>query len=109
MFGNLVERIAKEIQAQDFICRSRDEFDDIPAHPVSAAGEVDVIAQELQVSKPPQELVPLDFGADLKRQGQRFIVFRITQAVDAGDGSDNDDILALKQALGGGIAEFINF
>src|SRR5258708_5233546 len=85
MFGNFFQFVAVKIQTGDFVRGSRDEFDDITAHAIGAARKIDVIAQELQISEPAEELVALNFFPYFQLNGKIEIVGRITQAVNAGN------------------------
>jgi hypothetical protein len=70
------------------------DFDHVATNPELAAGEGDVVALEEEVDQFLEEFVAPDFLAHPDREHGFFVILGRTETVDAGDGSDDDDILS---------------
>ena len=52
--------------------------------------------------------IAIDGVADVGEKNHLFVVFGGAEAVDAGDGGDDDDVFAVEQSVGGGEAEALD-
>ncbi len=75
----------------------REEIDRVAAHAEGAAAEIGVGALVVQRDEIGEQLALLDLLALGEREGHRRIGLDRADAVDAGDGGDDDDVVALEQ------------
>ena len=81
---------------REFLVR-RDDLEGVTAHPERAAVEGHVVAGVLDVDQPPQQLVPLDLGADRELDRAVEVLLRRAQAIDRRHRRDHDHIAAGQQ------------
>ncbi len=86
----------------------RMDIDHVAAHPVGAAREFDLVAFVLKIRQTAQDGALIDPIASLEDQDHLEIGLRIAQAIDGGNGRDDDDIPALQQGLGRGQAHLLD-
>ena len=97
-FGDRFDRIAKEADAPGAVfIVGRKQFDRIAAHPENTARKIAGRALVLQCDEIRDELALVDFLAELHGKSHRRIGLDRAYAIDAGDGGDNDHIVAFEQ------------
>ena len=77
--------IAEEFDADSKLFIYRDDFNGIPPDTECATGERNIITLILHADKGPEELVTVDSIAFVQEEHLGCILFRGTQAVDAGN------------------------
>ena len=86
-----------------------EDLDRIAPDPEQTAREVAGLhALVLQRDQVLDELALVDLVAELEREGHRGIGLDRADAVDAGDGSDDDDVVALQHRAGRGVAHAVD-
>ena len=86
-----------------------EHFDRVAAHPEQAAREIAGLhALVLQRDEILDELALVDLVAELEREGHGGIGLDRADAVDAGDGGDDDDVVALEQRPRGRVAHAVD-
>ena len=104
-FPHRLDLIAEERDAPGPIFQmGGKQLDHIAAHPEGPALERHVVALVLQLDERLDQLIPPDLLADRDRRGHFRIGFDRSNAVDARDGCDDDDVFPLQQGAGGGMA-----
>ncbi len=104
-FGNRFDRIAKEADAPGAVfVVGREKLDRIAAHTKHAARKIAGRSLILQGDQIRDELALIDLLAVLHGEGHRRIGLDRTDAIDAGDRSDDDDVVAFKQRARRGMA-----
>ncbi len=88
-----------------FFARSREDLDHVSPHPERAAHEVDIVALILDVHQTRQDALTRLLHADAQRQQQVAVLFRRTEAVDAGHARHDHDVAPLEQRTGRGVAK----
>ena len=83
------------------------DFDDVATDAEGAAAEVDVVAVVEDFDEAAGDVFALEALALFEEEEHAVVGFGGTQAVDAGDGTDDDGVAAFEEAAGGGEAEFI--
>ena len=107
--GDAVDFIAEEFDADGFgIEVGGDDLDDVATGAEGAALEDDVIALVEHVDELGEEKFAGDLATDFEGEHHAFVVFGRAEAVDAGDGGDDDDVLAAEEAAHGGEAEALD-
>jgi len=91
-----------------FVGLRRVDVDDVAAHPIAAAAQLDLVAAVLQRRQPPQDGALIDALAAGEMQHHLQVGFRVSQAVDAGDRGHQNHVRALQQGLGGGQAHLLD-
>src|SRR5213080_2623443 len=95
---NRIDLVAKQLDPYaPVLRRSGKNLNDIAAYPKSAAMEVGVVTRVLDLDEFSEDRFPPDLNAFLKVQQHAMVDFRRSQTVNAGDGRDDDDVLALEQ------------
>ena len=98
-FGDRLDLVAEEADAPGAVLVVGGEhFDRVAAHAEQAAREVARLgALVLERDEILDQLALVDLVAELQREGHRGVGLDRADAVDAGDGSDDDDVVALEQ------------
>src|SRR5262245_57162898 len=91
-FGDTVDLVAKKFDPVRRLAISGRDFEGVPAYTELAASQFKVVALVIDFDQMAQELVALAGLAALEGNHDAPIVFRRAQAIDAGDGSDDDYI-----------------
>ena len=78
----------------------RVHVDDLAAHAVGAALQLDVVARVLDLGQPPQNTALVDLVADHQVQQHLEVGIRVAEAVDRRHRSDDHRVTALHQRLG---------
>ena len=86
----------------------RKDLHDVTPHPESAAMEIEIVPLILDLHQLPQQLVPAILLPLVEEDVHRLVGFRGADAVDAGNGGDDDDITPGKEAAGGGMAHLVD-
>ncbi len=81
-----------------------EQFDDVAADPERAAMKIHVVAAVLEIDQAVQEFRAAHTLPDRQRKGHARIDFGLAHAVDAGNRGDDDDVAALQQRTGRGVA-----
>ncbi len=94
-----VDLVAEELDPDRELLVHRDDLDGVASDPERPAGEREVVAGVLHADEPAQQLVPLDLRADLEPGHPVDVLLGCAQAVDAGDGRDDDDVAPGQQRV----------
>ncbi len=101
--SNGLDLVVEELHPHRFVVRFRRvDVDDVPAHPVGAPVQFHFVALVLQLGQSPQDGAVVHGIAPHQVQQHGHVLVRIAQAVDGGDGGDDDGVVALQDRLGGG-------
>ncbi|SIN00422.1 Uncharacterised protein [Mycobacteroides abscessus subsp. abscessus] len=92
--------IPEELDADRVLLVHRDDLHGVPAHPEGPAVEVHVIAGVLHVHELAQQGIPVDLLPLPQSHHLPHVFLGRTQAVDAGDGGDHDDVAPGQQLVG---------
>ena len=104
-----VDLVAEEVDAPGAILvLAGEDVDGLAADAEEAAGEAGVVALVLLFDEGADELVARDGAAALEADDHARVGFDRADAVDAGDGGDNDDVVALEQGLCGRVAHAVD-
>ena len=93
----IVEQLDPHRLASGF---GREDVDHVAAHAIGAGREVDLVARVLHVGEPAQQLALVHALATHQVQHHREVGLRVAEAVDRGDGGDDDRVAPLEQRLG---------
>ena len=97
-FLDILHGVAEQIHAPGAVLIvRREDVDDVAADAEGAAGEIGLGALVLQRDEVGDQLPLVDPLALLQREGHRGIGFDRADTVDAGDGGDDDDVVAFEQ------------
>ena len=80
----------------------------VAAHAKGTPGEVGVVAPVVQGDEIGEQLALGDGFAGLQFEGHGGVGLHRADAVDAGHGGDDDDVVALEQGAGGGVAHAVD-
>ena len=108
-FGNVFDLVAEEGEAPGAVLEmGGEEFHRVAADAEGAADEISVVALVVEADEIGEELALRNAFALLHGEGHGGIGFDIADAIDAGDGGDDDDVIALEQRPGGGVAHAVD-
>ncbi len=96
-FDDPVDFVSKQLDSDDILAVNRDDLNDIPTYPESAAAEPEIIPGILDANQLAQNLVAIPKVAIFDRQRHAIVILRRTEAVNARDTSHNNNIASLKQ------------
>ena len=103
------DRLIEEFHAQRLTVRfSREDVDDIAAHPEGALREIHLVARVLHVGEPAQELPLIKDLAAHEVQHHGEIGLRVTEAINRRHRRDDDRIFTLEQRLRGRQAHLLD-
>ena len=95
-----VDVVTEEFQPQGpFVVIGRDDLQHVAPHPEGAAVEIVVVALVMHFHQPADERIHGEALADLHGNDHLGVVFRRTEAVDAGDRSHDDDVTPRQQGM----------
>jgi hypothetical protein len=100
-----LDLVAEHLDAAAQLLVDREDLDRIAAHPERAAGEREVVTGVLDVDELTQQLVAFDGRADAQLDALAEVLLGRTQAVDARDGGDDDDVPPGEQVPGGRVPQ----
>ena len=101
--GNRVELVAEEFEPNCFfVGRGRINLDHVPPHAESSTRKIHVVAFVEHVDQTAEHGFATDLLAFLYGEQHPFIIFRRSDAVDAGDAGNHDGVAPGKQRAGGG-------
>ena len=104
-----VDLVAEKFDADgDLGIAGGEDLHDVAAHAEGRAGKVDILALVLQLDQAAEEVVARHRVAGAQGDGEVEVLFRRAQAVDAGDGGDDEHVAALAQRGGGGVAQLVD-
>ena len=95
--GQLVDLVTEQANPERMFLIRRHHFHDVAAHPEGAAAEFRIVAFVLDLHELAQDLVTVDSLAKLERQQHAVIRLRRSEAVDARDAGDDDDVAPFEQ------------
>ena len=87
-----VDRVAEHLDAQHGLLVRRVHLDRVAADPEPAAAEHGVVAVELQVDEPAQDVAHVVVDADVEVEHVAPVLLGVAHAVDAADRGDDDDV-----------------
>ena len=90
-----------------FVCGL--QFDGVAVDAETAAGEIEVVSRVLHINETANDIVTLVPRPAFKHEDEGGVLIGCAQAVDAGDGGDDDYIPALPQGFCGSVAQAVNF
>ena len=102
-----VDLVAEELDAVGVLVVGGEDLDDVSADAEGAAAEVDVVAFVEDFDEAAGDVFALDLLAFFEQQQHAVVGFGRAEAVDAGDGGDDDGVAAFEEAAGGGEAELV--
>ena len=105
--GEGVDLVAEELDAEGVLVVGGVDLDDVAADAEGAAAEVDVVALVEDFDEAAGDVFALDLLAFFEEQQHAVVGFGRAEAVDAGDGADDDGVAALEEGAGGGEAELV--
>jgi len=85
------------------------DFDGVAAHTEGSAMEVVIVALVLDIDQFAQDTVALGALTLFEKDHQLEIDLGLAEAVDTRDGGDYKDVVSLKQGLGRGMAQLVDF
>ena len=108
-FHDGLDLVAEEADAPGAVfIMGGEEFDGVAAHAEHAAREIAAAALVLQGHEIGEQLALVDLLAHLQGEGHGRIGLDRTDAVDAGHGGHDDDVVALQQGAGGRMAHAVD-
>ncbi len=108
-FGDGVDLVAEHADAPGRVFQvGRENLDRVTAHAEGAAGEIHVAALVLLGHEIGQQLALVQPVADIHLEGHGRIGFDRADTVDAGDGGDDDAIVAFEQRARGRVAHAVD-
>ena len=105
--GEGVDLVAEELDAVGVFVVGGVDFDDVAADAEGAAAEVDVVAVVEDFDEAAGDVFALEALTFFEEEEHAVVGFGRAEAVDAGDGADDDGVAALEEAAGGGEAELV--
>ena len=105
--GEGVDLVAEELDAVGVFVVGGVDLDDVAADAEGAAAEVDVVAVVEDFDEAAGDVFALDLLAFFEEQEHAVVGFGRAEAVDAGDGGDDDGVAALEEGARGGEAELV--
>ena len=102
-----IDLVAEEFDAVGVFVVGGIDLDDVSANAEGAAAEVDIVAVVEDFDQAPGDVFALDLLALFQEQQHAVISFGRAEAVDAGDGGDDDAVAAFEEGAGGGEAELV--
>jgi hypothetical protein len=96
--------VAPEVDAHRQLLVGGDDGEAVAAEAEAAAQEVLVVALVLHVDELAQGAVAVGELALLEAEDEAVVLGGLTEAVDAGDGGDDDDVASLEEGAGSGVA-----
>ncbi len=105
--GEGVDLVAEELDAVGVFVVGWVDFDDVAADAEGAAAEVDVVAVVEDFYEAAGDVFALEALTFFEEEEHAVVGFGRAEAVDAGDGADDDGVAALEEAAGGGEAELV--
>ena len=94
-YSDPLDLVAEELDSDDDFFVGGLHFEDVAPHPKCRAREGHVVSGELHIDEAAQGVVPVHFLSALERQDDLRVLFRRSEAVDARDGRDDDDVAPL--------------
>ena len=105
--GEGVDLVAEEFDAVGVFVVGGVDLDDVAADAEGAAAEVDVVAVVEDLDEAAGDVFALDLLAFFEEEEHAVVGFGRAEAVDAGDGGDDDGVAAFEEGARGGEAEFV--
>ena len=105
--GEGVDLVAEELDAVGVFVVGGVDLDDVSADAEGAAAEVDVVAVVEDFDEAAGDVFALDLLAFFEEEQHAVVGFGRAEAVDAGDGGDDDGVAAFEEGAGGGEAELV--
>jgi hypothetical protein len=99
--GDALDLVAPQLDADPLLLVGGEDLHGVAAHAEVAALEGGVVARVLHVHQRLEDLLPPDLLPHLQHHHKLPVLARVAQAVDAGDGGDDDHVVALHQRAGG--------
>jgi hypothetical protein len=106
--GQRLDLVTEHLDTDGEFLVDREDLDGVAADPEGAAAEGQVVARVLDVHEAAQQLVAVDLVADPEGDHAVHVLLGRTEAVDAGDGGDHDDVTAGEQRVGRGVAQSLD-
>ena len=101
--------VVEQLNANGFALGfSREHIDDVAAHPVIGAVELDIVTGVLQFGQPAQDRALINLIAAIKVQHHLQVGFGITQTIDGRHRGHDNGIRPLQQRLGGRQAHLLD-
>ena len=95
--GELVDLVAEQPDPQRVLFVGRHHLDDVAADAEGAAPELRVVALVLDLDQLAEDLIAIDALPHLQRQQHPVVRLRRSEAVDARDARDDDDVATLEE------------
>ncbi len=95
--ADLLDLVVEQLDAHGVLLRlGGEDVDDVAAHAIGAAAQVERIARVLQLRQPAQQVALVQRRAAREVQHHAVVRLGIAEAVDRGYGRDDDDVAALE-------------
>ncbi len=85
-----------------------DHFQHVATHPKGSPVKINVVSFVLHIDKPGHHTVHACPLSCFHRDDEARVVFRRSKSVNAGYGSDNDDVTPRQQRMGGGVSQLVD-
>ena len=102
--GEGIDLVAEEFDAVGVLVVGGVDLDDVSADSEGAAAEVDVVAVIEDLDEALGDVFALDFLTLFEEEEHAVVSFGRAEAVDAGDGGDDDAVSSFEEAARGGEA-----
>ena len=107
--GEGVDLVAEKFDAVGHLVVGGEDLDDVSADAEGAAAEVDVVTVVEDFDEATGDVFALDLLTFFEQEKHAVVGFGRAEAVDAGDGGDDDAVAALEEGAGGREAELVEF
>jgi hypothetical protein len=104
-----LDGIAEELNPGDDLLVFRLDFQGVAADAEGASVEGDLVAGELHRNELFEGFGKVESGVRFEGDDGFSVFAGRAEAVDAADGSDHNDVAALEERVGGGVAQSLNF
>src|ERR1700738_1078539 len=102
-----VDLVAEELDAVGVLVVGGEDFDDVSADAEGCAAEVDIVAVVEDFYEAAGDVFALEALTLFEQEEHAVVGFGRAEAIDAGDGGDDDAVAALEEGTGRGEAKFI--
>ena len=107
-FGDALNLVAPELDAKGNLLVGGEHLQGVALDAEPAADKAGVVALVLHGHQVPHQAAAGAAFSHLEGGDEGVVLLRVSQAVDAGDGGDDEDVAAGQQGPGGGVAELVD-
>ena len=107
--GDRLHRVAEELHPdRPLLFVGREDLDDVAPDAEGPPVEIDVVPLVLDLDQAGEHRVPRDLHPLFEQEEHPVVGLRRTEAVDAGDAGDDDDVPPLQEIVGRRMAELVD-